>query len=83
MLEPDKEVILHELLNRYIESKMYMTLLESLTSEHSARMFAMKTATDNAEELIGTLTLTRNKVRQWVITNEVLEIIMSSEALKG
>ena len=57
--------------------------MDALTSEHSARMLAMKLATDNADELIDTLTLLKNKARQAAITKEVLEIAMSAEALKG
>ncbi len=58
-------------------------LLEAFTSEHSARMLAMKTATDNADDLTKQLTLARNKARQFAITKEVLEIAASAEALKG
>ena len=62
---------------------MRLILLDSLTAEHSARMLAMKLATDNADELIDTLTLLKNKARQYAITTEVLEIAMSAEAVKG
>ena len=58
-------------------------MLDSLTAEHSARMLAMKLATDNADELIETLTLQKNKARQFAITKEVLEIAMSAEAVPG
>ena len=83
ILEPDANSIIEYLIPRYLSCKMAYILLDSFTSEHSARMFAMKMATDNAEELIDTLTLLRNKARQTAITKEVLEIAMSAEALKG
>ncbi|MFA6321215.1 MAG: ATP synthase F1 subunit gamma [Candidatus Omnitrophota bacterium] len=83
MLEPDKENILNELISKYLLDKIRMILLDSFTAEHSARMLAMKLATDNADELIDTLTLLKNKARQAAITKEVLEIALSAEALKG
>jgi F-type H+-transporting ATPase subunit gamma len=58
-------------------------LLEALTCEHSARMLAMKHATDNADQLSEQLTLSYNKARQFAITKEILEITASAEALKG
>jgi len=83
ILEPDERRILDQLIPKYLAAKMNDILLDALTSENSARMFAMKIATDNAEELISTLTLMRNKARQAAITKEVLEIALSAEALKG
>ena len=83
ILEPGKDIILNELISKYLLDKIRMILLDSLTAEHSARMLAMKLATDNADELIETLTLQKNKARQAAITKEVLEIAMSAEALKG
>jgi len=83
ILEPDERRILDLLIPKYLTAKMNDILLDALTSENSARMFAMKIATDNAEELIDTLTLMRNKARQASITKEVLEIALSAEALKG
>jgi len=83
ILEPDSKTILDKMIPRYLSGKMRSIFLNALTSEHSARMFAMKTATDNADNLIETLTLLRNKVRQASITKEVLEIALSAEALKG
>lgn len=83
ILEPDENSILDILIPKYLGAKMNDILLDALTSENSARMLAMKIATDNAEELITTLTLMRNKARQAAITKEVLEIAMSAEALKG
>jgi len=83
ILEFGKEGILAELLPLYLSSRFRLMMLESLTSEHSARMVAMKSAKDNAKELMGDLILLRNKVRQTAITKEVIEIISSVEALKG
>ena len=83
ILEPGREAILNDLISKYLLDKMRVILLDSLTAEHSARMLAMKLATDNADELIETLTLQKNKARQAAITKEVLEIAMSAEALKG
>jgi F-type H+-transporting ATPase subunit gamma len=82
-LEPGKEVILNKLISDYVAGKIRMMLLDSFTAEHSARMLAMKLATDNADELIETLTLLKNKARQAAITKEVLEIANSAEALRG
>lgn len=83
LLEPGKKEILEDLIARYLSAKVRAILLDALTSEHSARMLAMKLATDNADELIDTLTLQKNKARQFAITKEVLEIAMSAEALRG
>ena len=83
ILEPGKDEILNELISKYLLDKVRVILLDSLTAEHSARMLAMKLATDNADELIDTLTLLKNKARQAAITKEVLEIAMSAEALRG
>ena len=83
LLEPDKDTILNSLIEKYLLVKTRIILLDSFTAEHSARMLAMKLATDNADELIDTLTLLKNKARQTAITKEVLEIAMSAEALKG
>ena len=83
ILEPGMDEILDSIIPKYICAKVRLALLNTLTSEHSARMFAMKTATDNADELIGDLELARNKARQFAITKEVLEVAMSAEALKG
>ncbi len=83
ILEQDKMTILNSLIPKYLSAKIRIRFLTSLTSEHSARMFAMKAATDNAEELIDELELQRNKARQAAITKEVLEVAMSAEALKG
>jgi len=83
ILEPDYNTILDTMLPAYCIEKMRIIILDAFTAEHSARMLAMKMATDNAEDLVDTLTLARNKARQAAITKEVLEIAMSAEALKG
>jgi len=69
------------LLPHYLNFQMYQILLESKASEHSARMVAMKNATDNAKQLIKDLTLEYNKLRQAMITNELLEITSAAMAL--
>jgi len=81
--EPSAQALVDSLASRFISQKIRTILLEALTSEHSARMLAMKTATDNADDLVDQLTLARNKARQFAITKEVLEIAASAEALKG
>ena len=81
--EPSIEKILKDLISRYISVKTRMILLDAFTSEHSARMMAMQTATDNAVELIDSLTMLRNKARQASITGEVLQVATAAEALKG
>ncbi len=75
--------ILADLLPMFLASRMRLLMLESFTSEQAARMVAMKSAKDNAKELMGDLILLRNKIRQATITKEVIEIISSAEALKG
>ena len=83
ILEPSLREILDRFLPEYIASKMYISLVGAFTAENSARMVAMKTATDNAKEMIDRLTLMRNKARQAAITKEILEIVTAGEALKG
>lgn len=79
--EPNPAALLDTILPRFIELQLYQALLESLASEHSARMVAMRSATDNANELIEDLTLTYNKARQEAITKEMLDIAGGAEAL--
>src|SRR5919201_554937 len=81
--EPDPEGVLDVLLPRYVESQVYQALLENKASEYSARMIAMQNATEAAGDLITTLTLTANKVRQATITTELMEIVGGAEALKS
>jgi F-type H+-transporting ATPase subunit gamma len=81
--EPSKEEILREMVPLTLRSTFYRIILDSLASEHGARMTAMQKATDNATELLKDLTLSYNKARQAAITNEIIEIVSGSEALKG
>lgn len=81
--EPDLKSILTDLVPRYLKIKMQLVLLEAFTSEHAARTVSMKTATDNAKDLLEGLVLFRNKVRQAGITLDILEITSSAEALRG
>ena len=82
LYEPDRRAILDTLLPRFTELQVYQAVLESLASEHSARMVAMRSATENANELLGDLTLTYNRARQEAITKEMLDIVGGAEALK-
>jgi F-type H+-transporting ATPase subunit gamma len=79
--EPGAEVVLSGLLPRFVEMQVYHAILESIASEQSARMVAMRSATDNANELIDDLTLVYNKARQESITREILDISGGAEAL--
>ena len=79
--EPDPEAVLEALLPRYVENLVYTALLEAAASEHAARRRAMKSATDNAEELIRTLTRQANQARQSEITQEISEIVGGADAL--
>ncbi len=81
IIEPNPEQILQALLPRYVEVQIYQALLETSASEQSARMVAMRNATDNAQELVSSLTLTYNKARQAAITKEITEIASAAEAL--
>jgi F-type H+-transporting ATPase subunit gamma len=83
MYEPDKESLLARLLPMYVETSVYRAMLDSLASEHGARMTAMDNATRNAKEMINSLTLVYNRARQAAITKELMEIIGGAEALKG
>ena len=81
--EPSREAVLAELLPRYIERQVYGAILEAAASEQSARMVAMRNATDNANELMRDLTLVYNKARQESITSELLDIVGGVEAMTG
>jgi len=81
LYEPSPETLLDSLLPRFTELQIYQAVLEARASEESARMVAMRNATDNAKELISDLTLTYNKVRQDAITKEMLDIAGGAEAL--
>ena len=81
--EPDKKALLDRLLPMYVDVEVFRALLESVASEHGARMTAMDAATTNASEMINKLTLQYNRARQAAITKELMEIIGGAEALKG
>ena len=83
IFEPSKEEILKEMIPLSLRSQFYRVVLDSLASEHGARMTAMQKATDNATELLKELKLTYNKARQTAITNEIIEIVSGAEALNG
>ena len=80
--EPGRESLLAELLPRYIEVQIYEAILEGIASEQSARMVAMRNATDAANEMVDDLTLSYNKARQEQITRELLDIVGGAEGLK-
>jgi F-type H+-transporting ATPase subunit gamma len=79
--EPEAEEILEELFEEYVDISVYRALLESAASEHGARMTAMRNAAENANDMIGRLTLEMNRVRQAEITQEILEVVAGAEAL--
>ncbi|MBT3190349.1 MAG: ATP synthase F1 subunit gamma [Anaerolineae bacterium] len=79
--EPSAEEILDEIIPNFTALQVYQAILESLASEHAARMVAMRNATDNAHELVGALQLEYNKVRQQTITGDILDIAGGAEAL--
>ena len=81
--EPDPNIILERLLPRYAEARLFAALLEASASEHAARQRAMKSASDNADELITKLSRVMNRARQDSITNEIMEIVGGAEALSG
>ena len=83
IVESGTQGILTDVLPMYLSNRLRLMMLESFVSEQSSRMVAMKSAKDNAKELMGDLILLRNKLRQATITKEVIEIISSAEALKG
>ncbi len=74
IVEPSKQDVVSELIPKSLHLKLFTALLDSLASEHAARVMAMQTATDNADELLRELTLTYNKTRQQAITSELLDI---------
>jgi F-type H+-transporting ATPase subunit gamma len=80
LFEPNAEHVLRQLLPRYVATRVYQAVLELTASEQSARMVAMKNATENAQELIEDLTLTYNKVRQANITREMIEIATGAQS---
>lgn len=82
LFEPGVEALLSSLLPKVVEMGIYRALLEASASEHGARMTAMDSATTNAAEMIGSLTLQMNRARQASITKELLEVVSTAEALK-
>lgn len=83
IFEPSVEGLLAELLPRYVKVQVYRALLDTSASEHAARMTAMDNATKNCDELVNSLTLVFNKVRQASITSELMDIVGGAEALKN
>ena len=83
MYEPDAQSVIDELLLRYVEAQVYQAVAENMASEQSARMVAMKAATDNAGSVIGELKLVYNKTRQAAITKELSEIVSGAAAISG
>ncbi|HFK8836441.1 TPA: F0F1 ATP synthase subunit gamma [Streptococcus agalactiae] len=81
-LEPNREVILEQLLPQYIESLIYGAIIDAKTAEHAAGMTAMQTATDNAKNVINDLTIQYNRARQAAITQEITEIVAGANALE-
>jgi F-type H+-transporting ATPase subunit gamma len=79
--EPDAHTVIEELLIRYVEALVYQAVAESMASEQSARMVAMKSATDNAGNVINELKLVYNKTRQAAITKELSEIVAGAAAV--
>jgi F-type H+-transporting ATPase subunit gamma len=82
LYEPDPEEILARLVPDYVEISIYRALLESTASEHGARMSAMRSASDNAGEMIDNLTLEANRQRQAEITQEIMEVVAGAEGLR-
>ncbi len=81
--EPEPEEILNQLLPRYAEARVYAALLNAAASQHAARQRAMKAATDNADDLIASLSRVMNRARQDSITTEIMEIVGGAEALRS
>jgi F-type H+-transporting ATPase subunit gamma len=81
--EPEAKVVIDDLMVRYIESLVYQAVAENIASEQSARMVAMKAASDNAKTVIGDLKLVYNKARQAAITKEISEIVGGAAAVSG
>jgi F-type H+-transporting ATPase subunit gamma len=82
LYEPNAKTLLNLLLKRYIETQVYQSAVENIACEYAARMVAMKSATDNAHQLIDHFQLAYNKARQASITNEISEIVSGAEAIK-
>ncbi len=83
IFEPESRVIMEHLLPKFIHLKFYQCILDSIAGEHAARMTAMESATNNANDLISTLTIKMNRVRQAAITTELTEIVSGAESLSN
>lgn len=83
LYEPDVEALLDQVLRRHVHTQVWRAMLESVASEHGARMTAMDAATENALEMIAHLTLQYNRARQAGITTEIIEVVSGAEALEG
>lgn len=83
IFEPSKKFIVSDLIPRSLKTQFYKALLDSVASEHGARMTAMHKATDNAKDMLRDLKISYNKARQTAITTEILEIVAGAEALNG
>ena len=83
IVEPDKETFVNDLIPKVVRTNFYSIMLDALTAEHGARTTAMHIASDNAEQLSQELKIQYNKVRQNVITNELIDIVGGAEALNG
>lgn len=82
-VEPDPALIVESLLKNFVEEKIRFAIMQNEAGEHSARMIAMKNATDNAGELIGSLTQLSNKLRQGKITSELLDMVTAKESVES
>lgn len=80
IFEPTAEELMEKLLPKYLQNQVYLAFVEAAASEHGNRMVSMKNATDNADEMIRTLTLSYNKMRQASITGELLEVVAGADA---
>ena len=83
LYEPSPVQVLDSLLRREVEVQLFQVFLESFAGEHGARMTAMDSATENASEMIASLTLTFNRARQAAITKELIEVVSGADALQG
>lgn len=83
IFEPDKNILIEELMPKILNTQLYKAMLDAHASEHGARMTAMDKATDNAEELLKSLKISYNRARQAAITTELTEIVSGAAALQG
>lgn len=83
IFEPNTQIVLNQLLPLYLQNQVFSALMESKASEHGARMTAMDSATNNADDMVDDLSLSYNRARQAAITNEISEIVAGANALQG